>query len=791
MQFLLRVLAEHRLYRILFTFLVFVFVTSCSVTKHVPYGMYLLNKVEVKSKSKEVKSDEILSYVKQKPNKRILGFRFHLRLYSLSNPQKSGWLSRGLRQIGEDPVLFDSLVVKESSRNIKLFLQSKGYYNSVVKDSIRYHGKKVDVFYTVEPRSPYHIRKIGYYIEDTTIRNLVLRDSVNRIFNRNDLFDIDLLQNERERIEILLKEKGFYSFDKNYITFTADTNLQGNYVDLNLIIKNPAKPNPKGKPVPLKFKRYKIRRVYIYPNYDPFKFDTFIENSQLDTISNNECYFVYHDKPGIKLSVIQSFNLIRPDSVFSLSRVNRTRQNLSQIRLFKFVNIEFREVDVFNKKDSLKVIFLDDSIDVDEDFGYLDCYIQLVPHTLQSYQVELVGTNTTGSLGAEGTLNYQHKNLLNGAELFDVKLRGLVETVLQNLNLHNTLEIGGSMSLKTPKFIGPYSSKVRVDKYAPNTQFTASYSFQRRPEYTRMITGLQYGYIWKSSQFSTHTLNPVELNAITIKEISSDFQEQIDSTFLKYSYISQIVTVSSYSWVYSNQNPKKLSNYNYLRFNFELSGNILSAISKLTGRSKNSNGSYEFFNTEFSQFARTEVNYTFHQIVDENNSFAYRFYIGLGYPYGNSRALPFEKRFFSGGANGIRAWQARSLGPGSYYQELERFPNRTADIKLEANFEYRYRLVWKLEGALFVDVGNIWSWPGLDERQGATFKWDKFYEQIAIGSGLGIRMNLGFFIIRTDFGYKIFDPAINPNEPYNPWVGFNQPLKINKFVFNFGIGYPF
>ncbi|HRS44936.1 MAG TPA: BamA/TamA family outer membrane protein, partial [Tenuifilum sp.] len=269
------------------------------------------------------------------------------------------------------------------------------------------------------------------------------------------------------------------------------------------------------------------------------------------------------------------------------------------------------------------------------------------------------------------------------------------------------------------------------------------------------------------------------------------FQAQIDTTFLKYSYISQIVTVSSYSLVYSNQNVKKASNSSYIRFNLELSGNALQAISKLSDRPKNSNGAYTFFDTEFSQFVRSDINLTYHQVADENNSFAYRLYIGVGYPYGNSRALPFEKRFFTGGANGVRAWQARSLGPGSYYQPAERFPNRTADIKIEANFEYRFRMVWKLEGAMFIDCGNIWSMPKLDDRTGATFEWNKFYEQIAIGSGLGIRLNLGFFILRTDFGYKIFDPAINPNEPYKPWVPFNRKFSISDITFNFGIGYPF
>ncbi len=767
--------------------------SGCAITKHVPDDMYLLNSVKIETRTKEVKPQELESYVKQQPNKRILGFRFHLRLYSLADPRKSGWINKGLRTIGEDPVLFDSLMVAESSRNIFLLLQSKGYYNARVSDSIWLHGKKADVFYSVDPGLPYHIRNISYYIVDTLIRKIVYSDSSNRVFKKGNPFDIEMLQKERDRLEMLLKRNGYYTFSKNFISFTADTNLRSHQVDLSLLIKNPVRIDSDGKSKPENFRRYKIRNIYVYPNYDPFRFNEFVEMGLLDTVFNKGLYFIYNNDPGIKFDVINAFTLIKSDQIFSVDDVSKTQQNLSQIRLFKFVNISFDEVEPTTSifKDTLNNDFDVTDVSNNETFGLLDCYIQLMPNMLQSYQVELVGTNTTGSLGAEGTFNYQHKNLLKAAEVFDIKFRGLVETALQKLNLNNTLELGGAMSLTTPKFIGPYSSRVKLSKYVPSTQLTASYSFQRRPEYTRVIAGLQFGYVWKDSRYTTHTLNPIELNAIRIIKISDAFSAQIDTTFLKYSYISQIVTLSSYSWVFNNQNTQKANSYAYVRFNFEVSGNTLKALSGLIGKTKNENGAYTFFNTEFSQFIRSDINLTYHQVVDENNSFAYRLFVGVGYPYGNSRALPFEKRYFTGGANGIRAWQARSLGPGSYYVAYESFPNRTADIKLEANFEYRFRMVWKFEGALFVDCGNIWSIPGIDDRKGTIFKWNKFYEQIAIGSGLGIRMNLGFFVLRTDFGYKIFDPAINPNEPYRPWVPLKQKFKITDITFNFGIGYPF
>jgi outer membrane protein assembly factor BamA len=769
--------------------------SSCNITRNVPEEKYLLNNSVIDVKSKEIKPSDLEPYLRQRPNKRILGFRFHLRVYNSANPYKFKGINGWLKTIGEEPVILDTFLVSEGARNIQLYLKSKGYYQSAVKDTIVFSKRKANVLYTVSPQRPYRIGKLTYVIEDTAILRIVRADSINSLIKRNQLFDMDNLQEERSRIEAFLKNSGYYFFTKDLITFTADTAFGTHRVDLLLNIRNRYILGEDGKRTPQNYMKYKINRVFLYPNYDPIVFNARRRESQLDTVINNNVRFVFADDPGINLDVVYQATLIRPGAIYSNDIVQKTQSNLSSLKLYKMVNISFAEQFEDTKaKDKNEFIYFEEETQEDTlRYGLLNCHIQLTPHTLQSYQVELVGTNTTGTLGAEGNLNYQHKNLFKGAEVFDIKFRGLIETVEQKVSLNNSLELGGSVGLNFPRFLSPFAGREYSRKYSPRTQLAASYNYQRRPDYIRTVASLQFGYTWKNSKYLTHGVNPIEINAINIPLISSAFQAKIDATpSLKYSYQNQIVTVSSYSLTFNNQNIQKATSYTYLRYNVELSGNLLSTAFELLDRPKASNGTYQILRTSFSQFVRSDLNITYHQVVNQDNTFVYRVFAGVGYPYGNSMAMPFEKKYFSGGANGIRAWQARALGPGSYYLSDKRFPNQSGDIKLEANLEYRFKLFWQLEGALFADAGNIWSFPGLDDTEGAEFKMDQFYRQIALGSGLGLRVNLGFLTIRLDFGYKVYDPARNPDADFRPWVPFQQKFVLNQDVaFNFGIGYPF
>jgi len=781
---------------LLFPCLIIILFASCKITRNVPDERYLLNKSNIVIDSKDVKEGDIEPYLRQRPNKRILGFRFHLRVYNTANPYKYKGINKWLKTIGEEPVILDTFLTNESALNVKLYLQSKGYYQASVKESITYpKKKKANVTYTIKTGVPYKVKTIRYFIEDTVINRLVRSDTLNSLIKKRKPLDVDVLQDERSRLQSYLQNNGYYFFSKDNITFTADTSIGKHKVDLLLNIKNQFRVTEDGTKIPISYLKYKINNVYLYPNYDPRKLIGNQANINVDTVGYNGINYIFPGDPGIEYKVVDQSNFIRPGSFYSEDIVQKSQNNFNSLKLFRMVNIYFAEA----KKDSSKqgnnnLLSFDDTPKKDTiPTGLLNCYVQLTPHTLQSYQAEFVGTNTSGAFGAEGNLGYQHKNLFKGAEIFDVKLRGLVETVQKNksagaFNFRYSLELGGSVGLSIPKFLSPLGSKEFIKKYSPRTQITASYNFQRRPDYTRTIASLMFGYVWTNSRYLTHTINPVEINAINLTNISSTFYDQIKGKYLENSYKNQIITLSSYSLTYNNQNLQKNTNYTYLRFNLESSGNILYSLYSAFG-SKSADSTYKIFSTSFSQYLRSDINITYHQVIDINNTFVYRLFAGVGYPYGNSNALPFDKKYFSGGANGIRAWSARSLGPGAVKTESSGYFNQTGDIKLEANIEYRYKIFWQLEGALFLDAGNIWAFN--DENEKARFKPGAFYKQIALGTGTGFRANLGFLTVRFDFGLKLFDPAIPDDDPkIQKWV-FLRGFTYDDWTFNFGIGYPF
>ncbi|MDY0199455.1 MAG: BamA/TamA family outer membrane protein [Tenuifilaceae bacterium] len=777
-------------------------ISSCSITRRIPDDQYLLDNAKISIKSEkdknEVKAGELSRYIRQKPNKRILFFRFHLRLWNVARPSKEKGLSEFFRKVGEEPVILDTFQTAQTTSNLARYIESKGYYDSKVTDTTLFKKRRAKVKYDVSLGKPHRVRSINYVIEDPLIQSLVLNDTLNRLIKKGDRFDIDLLRAERQRIEENLREEGFFYFSREFITFTADTALSGKKVDLELVIKNRFTRNAFGERIEEKYRKHKVSNVYIYTNYDPVEFFYLQEENFLDTIRSDNQYFIYSLSPGIKLKTISNANLIRPGELYSESIVQKSRDNLTSLKLYRAVNIFFKLDESAENNLNDDFLLFDTELKPDSlQFGSLNCYIQLTPHTLQSYHIDMVGTNTTTSanIGFEGNLGYQHKNIFRGAETFDTKLRGMVQLLSGQTSSASSLELGGSVGLSFPRFIGPFAGNEHEKRYNPRTKVTASYSFQDRPEFTRTMAGMDFAYTWRSENRFTHTLTPLEVNVINIFSMSDDFWQGIRNRYEANSYKNQLMTLSGYNLIYSNQSVKKQS-YSVYRFNFELSGNTLQTIFDLAKIEK-VNGAYQLFNTNFSQFFRTDFNYVFNQVVDENNTMVYRLYLGVGLPYGNSSALPFDKKYFSGGSTGVRAWNARGLGPGSYVEEQFKFPNQTADMKLEANFEYRFKLVWMLEGALFLDAGNIWAITSADERPGAVFHPSSFYKQIALGTGTGIRLNLGFFTIRFDMGIKLYEPGIRAKDLGNPelvthWIPFDRKFTHkDNFAWHFGIGYPF
>ncbi|MGE4585811.1 MAG: BamA/TamA family outer membrane protein, partial [Mangrovibacterium sp.] len=483
--------------------------------------------------------------------------------------------------------------------------------------------------------------------------------------------------------------------------------------------------------------------------------------------------------------LIDNLNRIQDGPYYSLENVKKTYRSLNQINQFRMVNVNFEPAET-TPGDTL---------------GLLDCRILLAPLSRQGFSVDLEGTNSSGNIGVAGNLNYQHRNLFRGAEILSLNLKGAFERQQAMVNesslRFNTHEYGVEASLNLPKFLSPLNSRRFFNYQVPQTGFTLGYNFQERPDYTRTITNFRFGYNWKSKSYRTHLLNLIDLNYVNLSRFNSDFLNSIKDLYIKSSYTDHLILALNYSRVDHVQQIGSRGDYSYFKWSFESAGNFLYALAGLAGRSRTEaldtitgelTRYHRLFGTRFAQYLKADLEYRYGYRLDRFNSVVARLFAGIAVPYGNLDVLPFEKKYFTGGANGIRAWQVRTLGPGTYRAAEDAYPNQSADIKLEANLEYRFRLLGRMEGAFFLDAGNIWAINNKDNRLGARFRVNRFYREIALGTGTGLRFNFDYFIFRLDLGMKLRDPSLEEGKRF---IIGNYPIDGDQFNLSFAIGYPF
>ncbi len=730
--------------------------------------------------------------------------RFHLWLHNIANPEKDGWPHNWLRRIGEEPVIYDHFTTSRSVTQIEQYLRNKGYYNAHVEDTVRTRNRRARVTYRIDPREPYHIASLNYIFEDKGLRDIILQDTINSLVKPGSIFDVDVLQNERIRIEDYLTGKGYFNFTREHVFFDADTTAGGMRVDLTLGISNYRKRGEDGRAVQVPHQRYLIGDIFILPSYNPREAldrpDDYLSN--LDTLVFRDMTYLYRNELPVSQRVIAQSNFILPGELYNRENVDRTYRHLFALRQYRLVNIRFTEspgnspVNLPHEGPVNAGDTLDHPANAEDKNGThllpaLDAWIQLSPFNMQSYTVEFEGTNSSGDFGFGGNLIYQHRNIFGGAEILDFKVKGAIETLNEyyTRSYRNTYEYGAEIGLQIPRFLLPIRSISFVRRYNPRTNLTLAYNYQRRPDYIRTIANAGFGYSWRGSPNIMHVVNPVELNLVNLPFSTPLFDSLIHFYNLEASFRDHVVTETNYSLIFNNQDIRRARDFIYFRFNVETAGNILGGISRLADLPKR-DGYHRLFGTQFAQYVRADIDFRYYQNFYDDNSLVYRLFAGAGLPYGNSTALPFEKKFFSGGANSIRAWRVRSLGPGSFHEPSDRsFPNRTADIKLEANIEYRFNMFWLLKGAFFLDAGNIWAIDHNDKRDGARFALDRFHDEIAVGTGVGFRFDFSFFIFRVDMGLKLRDPAEIQGQR---WIPLNRRFNYNNDVhFNIGIGYPF
>ncbi|MCD6180248.1 MAG: BamA/TamA family outer membrane protein [Bacteroidales bacterium] len=760
--------------------------SACNVSKNLADNEYLLHKNNIIYTDKSIRSAPLEDYIIQQPTPKFLGFFYNNVGIYYALKDKEGWFNKWiLRVFGDEPVFLDKYSSEESAKRMKSFLNNLSYFNTEIDINYKTKDKKTTVEYIIKPYKPYTINHFEWISTDTNILKKIASVSNETLIKEGEVYNSYLLDDERDRITEHLRSIGYYRFNKNYINYSVDSAFNNQSLSIIAEINIPAKiKNDSTKAQ--EHQLYSIRDIYIYPNYDPlaifdYEPDTLLINIPSDRGDNSfdKYYFIYYNTLKIRPKVIGQSIFLENNSLFNVKELKRSYQKLNRFPIYKYVNISFTEDSITTKSNTLP----------------LDVSIRLSRTKTQSYTIETDVTNTSGDLGLRGNLVYSNRNLFRGGEMISLRLSTALEsrtysnyeTTNDNL-LFNTMEYGLYLSLRTPNFLTP-GKKIRFSKYlAPKSIFQLSYNFQTRPSYQRHIANTSFGYEWDLGQHSLHRLFPVDLSIIKIFP-SPEFQANLDTlTNIRYKdqYTDHFIAALKYSLIYNTQKSNKWENFTYLLFRFEIAGNLASLINDMSNVELNPEGYYTLFGIRHAQYVRGEIDFRHFYALPNKHGFIYRTIIGIGIPYGNSSALPFEKGFYSGGANGMRGWAYRTLGPGGYSENSINEFDKMGEIKLEASVEYRFPLFWYLNGALFADVGNIWLLKENELFPDGNFKWNNFTDQLAVDGGLGFRFDFEFFIIRLDAAVKFRDPARESGKR----IVFDK-TKFSDIFWNFGIGYPF
>lgn len=758
--------------------------TACSTTKHVPEGKYLLDDVKInitdKDKDTPLKSAEMMNYLRQIPNHKVLGgLRLQLAFYNLSGKDSTNWFNKWVRRVGSAPVIYDPSLTEASVKQLSTALANKGYMNSTVTvDTLgNIDKKRMKVTYNVTFGQPHYVSSISYNIPNDTLRELILADSAQFLVKQNSVFDRNLLDEERQGISERLRSKGYFAFNKEYITFTADTAAGEKNVNLTMNLMRPYL--SESMPYYTSHRPFYVRNVTFVTSYNPATMHNSTDFDEKDLVWHNDYRIFYGDDRYLRASVLEESCFISPGKQYNSKDVDRTYEAFGRLGIVKFVNIELVPVGEIDGK------------------IWLDAYVLLSRTKPQTASVSLEGTNSEGDFGFGVGLGYQHRNVFKGSEILNAKFKASYESLSGDLSgfiNDNYSEYQAELGIRYPKFKAPFLKRSFKQKILAQTEFALNFNYQERPEYTRVIAGAGWRYLWSERTNKTrHTFNLMDLNYVNLPKSKSSFIENISNPLLRYSYEDHLIMRMGYSYYHSNKKEANMMRKLYqpdvytIRVATETAGNLLYGISNLIGQDKE-DGTYKVVGINYSQYFKVDADYSFTHSFNPKSSLAFHVGVGAAMPYGNSKVLPFEKRFYAGGANSVRGWGVRTLGPGSYFatNSVNSFIYQCGDIRLDLNLEYRAKLFWVLELGAFIDAGNIWTIREYEDQPGGVFKFNKFYEQIALSYGLGIRMDFTYFLLRLDVGMKAHNPASGQER----WP-LLHPDWGRDSAFHFSVGYPF
>lgn len=758
-------------------------VASCSVTKFIPEGHYLLDRVSVHCEDESVSTATLSGYVRQNPNARWFSLvKVPLGIYALSGKDSSKWVNRTLQKIGEAPVVYDPQSAARSVSDMEHALRNMGYLSARVETQEKTGKHKMHLEYRLFPGEKYRVSRLQTEIKDSLIAKQLADPRAGESLLRERMpLDINRLNEERTRITNYLQNNSYYKFTKDHITFTADTVTGSKEVALTMHL-NLFRQGQKEEEAML-HPQYTIGRVTVLPDLDMGNVSG-ARREEFDSLSYNGVDFYYRDRLFLRPKVYAESLYLRTGMPYRARSVDYTYSSLGRMGALKYTNIHFAE-----RKD-------------EAGNNLLDCYVLTMPNRVHSFTAELEGTNTAGDLGAAASLTYQHKNLFRGSEIFTVKLRGAYEAVsgLQGYTNENYTEYGIEARLNFPRFMFPFLSSDFKRRIRASSEVGVQYNTQERPEFSRRVASVSWSYRWAMRQKVQHKIDLIDVNYVYMPSISATFKnEYLDNiasnSILKYNYEDLFIARTGYAYTYNSAGingamDNKRTGFS-LRTNVESAGNLLNLVSHTLYTRRTADGKYALGNIAYAQYVKGDFDFVQHIAIDYRNSLHVHFGMGIAYPYGNSTILPFEKRYFSGGANSVRGWSVRSLGPGSFAGSDRRidFINQSGDMKLDVSLEYRTFMFWKLNGAVFVDAGNIWTLRSYKEQPGGAFRFHSFFKEIAVAYGVGFRLNFDYFILRFDGGMKAINPAY-PSESSDHYP-ILHPDFGRDFTFHFAVGYPF
>ena len=733
-----------------------VFFSSCHITKFVPEQSYLLNDVKIKVEdTKDVSATELMKYVQQKQDTEILGFwKLQLGIYNTASLDTAKWTSKNARKIGEAPVLFSADMAQSSCNQLKRAMNNKGYFRANVDTLMQFDAQKVDVLYQITANEPYFINDYRIDLPHDDLA-YIAQNKKQALVHSGMQFDADILNQERQRVASMMRRRGYFYFDQEYLQYKADSIRKNSMIDVQMVMQDYIMQQAEAEREKI-FRKYTIARVHLHIDYDPSRIP---EDEEMFSSMKDGYVLTWVGQKLMRDKVLLRHCPIKPGDVYNEAVVERAYARLNQLAPVKYVDISFEQISATE----------------------LDCHVVLSRGKLNSVSTEVQGTYSAGDWGVAAGASYSNKNLFKGAEELKVDGRASYEW---RQNGGRAIEAKASAGLK-------FSTDVAVD---------LAYNFQNRPdEYKRNIFSAGLNYQLRQPRAGLqHQFRFLDVSYVYLPWISDAFKDQFlqSTNILKYSYENHFIVGLGYSGNYTTFRARQPHrSYWNLYYNIETAGNLLQALAKPCRFAVDSiSGKYMLFNTQFSQFAKADLSVTYNQMLHEKHRLVWHADVGVAVPYGNSQTIPFEKRYFAGGANSVRGWSARSLGPGGYKGTGKKidFNNQSGDIRLNMSLEYRAK-VWSIfELAAFVDAGNVWTIYEYDAQPYGAFKWSEFYKQLALAYGVGVRFDLSFFIFRVDFGVKLYDPSRLYDGSGTQWRTVPNGLNWKEdMAFHFAIGYPF